>query len=56
VQEVQDEDEMAERAHQALAATVAATEEAKKHAEEAALLFGSIRREIAVAKARKERP
>ncbi len=46
---------MALRATQALEATIAATQEAQKHAEEAARLFGSIRREIAVTKARGEK-
>jgi hypothetical protein len=46
------EDEMAARASEALAATIAASAEAQRHAEEAQRLFGTIRREIAVAQAK----
>lgn len=47
---------MAERAEQALAATVRASMEAQRQAEEAQRLFGAIRREIAITKAGKEHP
>lgn len=50
------EDEMGIRAQQALEATIAASSEAQRHAEEAQRLFGAIRREIAVTKAREVRP
>lgn len=48
--------DMALRATEALEKTVAASQAAAQHAEEAQRLFGAIRREIAVANAREVNP
>lgn len=49
-------DEMASRAMHALEASIEAQTLAAQHTEEAQRLFGAIRREIAVTKAREVRP